>query len=259
MPPPNDSILPSGVHITQLQNGNYVLSDSLVNLLVTSRENYDWPSGKGSAKSQQTIIDLETRVANWVASLDARGAHQIVSGVSFWGGNNKKAQIRIDEGSPQVQTSMLVAIRKIIDASKLKEGLDELSGLPGLRLVMATKVYRFCCPSIGTAVDQHASYFLNSLEIVDSEGDRRKCTNFKREWSTRSHNTSRLAIYYPQGHARNCKEFVEVYLPLLTRAADCLNNVGATYRCAATTTQKSWRPADIEMAAYYWWAHDGAR
>ena len=259
MSPPHDSTLPPGVYMTRLQNGNLVPSESLVKLIVTARENYDWPKGTGAAESQQTILNLETRVANFLASLYVRSAHWIVKDVSVWGGNNKKAQGEIDKASSQDQTRMLAAIRLIINSSTLKAGLDELSGLGGLRLVMATKVFRFCCSTTGAAVDQNASYFFNSLEIVGLEGERNKSTSFKREWPKRSHNTSRLAIYYSQGHARNCKEFVEVYLPLLTQIAHSLNEMGVTYRCAATGMHKSWRPADVEMAAYYWWAHNGPR
>ena len=258
MPLPNDSFLPGGVQINRLPNGNLVISEALVDILVASRNKYDWPNGTGATKSQSTIIKLEAMVAGLVASLDPTGAHSIVRKVSSWGGNNRKAQAVIDAASLSVQKCMLASIRHILNPATLRDGLDDLSQLPGLRLVMATKVYRFCCPNMGAAVDRHTSYFFNSLEIVDPNGSRRKSTNFRREWSNGGHSKSRLAIYYPSGQDTNRDEFVNSYLPLLAKIANSLNESGVTYSCAATGTQKPWRPADVEMAAYYWWACNGS-
>lgn len=259
MPPPNDFNLPAGVQIVQTPNGDLEISQALVGLLVTERGNYDWPNGTGAAKSQATIIALEDKAASLMASLDASGAHSIVKEASIGGGNNADAQAKIDSATPETQAKMLSAIQRIPLPEGLTIGLGELSRLPGLRLVMATKVYRFCCPDIGAAVDRHVSYFFNSLEILASTGIRRRATNFKREWANGNHTKSRLAIYNLPGHKRNCAEFTEVYLPLLRQMAQSLNQCGAKYKCAATDREKSWRPADVEMAAYYWWAQNGPR
>ncbi len=108
-------------------------------------------------------------------------------------------------------------------------------------------------------MDRHASYFFNSLDIVDPEGIRRKGTKFKREWQDGKHKTSRLAIYNPSSYAVNRDEFVDTYLPLLGQIAKSRNNMGAAFKRATRETEKSWRPADVEMAAYYWWAHHGPK
>jgi len=257
MPPPNDFLLPEGIQVDQLPSGNLVISDALVDVLVTARKNYDWPDGTGSAKSQSTIINLEAKVADLISPLDTTSAHSIVSAVSIWGGNRAKAQADIDAASLTVRTRMAESIQYILSPTILKDGLDALSDLPGLRLVMATKIYRFCCPEVGAAADRHASYFFNSLDLVDANGVRRKGTKFRREWLTGEHDKSRLAIYNPSYHKRNRDEFADVYLPLVSQLADALNRAGITYRCAATGVMKTWRPADIEMAVYFWCAHNG--
>ena len=154
---------------------------------------------------------------------------------------------------------MLQAIEKFDNQHSLYWSLDTLSGLPGLRLVVATKVYRFCCPNWGAAVDRHASYFFNSLQITGLDGVRQPSTKFKREWSKGKHTTSRLAIYQSYSHKENLNQFIEQYLPLLHGISESLNSDGITYTCKATNMQKSWRPCDIEMAAYYWWAKNGPK
>ena len=259
MPLPNDSSLPVGVQIVQLPNGGIRLSGVLTSLLVTARGNYDWPVGTSAATSQATIIALENKAANIIASLNASGAHSIVTEVSDWGGNNANTQAKIASATPKIRTKMLTAIQRLLLPNSLAVGLDELSDLPGLRLVMATKVYRFCCPDTGAAVDRHASYFFNSLKILDLTGVHHGSTNFKREWANGEHTRSRLAIYNSSYHKRDRAEFTEVYLPLLRQVAHFLNQCGAKYKCAATSKEKSWRPADVEMAAYYWWARNGPR
>lgn len=259
MPPPKDSELPAGVSISELPNDTLSVSDKFIELIVASRSNYDWPKDTGVAESQKTIIDLETKVANWLVRLDSTNAHAIVREVSNWGGNNKESQAAIDAATPATQALMINAIRQILIATVLRNGLDKLSELPGLRLVMATKVYRFCCPNIGAAVDRHASYFLNSLEVVRPNGTRRKAANFRREWANGRHTKSRLAIYNDTYHRTNRDEYLDVYLPLLAKIAESLNRLGVTYTCAATNQSKTWRPVDVEMATYYWWACNGTR
>lgn len=259
MPLPQDSKLPAGVYINRLSNGTLGVSDMFVELIVTSRSNYDWPENTGASKSQKTIIDLETQVANWLVQFSPTNAHAVVQEVSKWGGNNKDSQAEIDAASPDTQVQMSSAILHIMNASTLSNGLDKLSELPGLRLVMATKVYRFCCPNVGAAVDRHASYFFNSLEVANSNNTHYNATNFRREWANGKHTKSRLAIYNDRYHRINRDEYTGVYLPLLAEIAASLNQLGKTYICAATKQSKAWRPADVEMAAYYWWARNGPR
>jgi hypothetical protein len=124
---------------------------------------------------------------------------------------------------------------------------------------MATKIYRFCRPLEGAAVDRHCSYFFNSLDLIDVDGERAKCVIFKREWATGRHRTSRLANFTSRGLDANLREYVRRYLPLLVAIANCLNARSLTFTCAATGREKYWRPADVEMAAYQWWSRNGPR
>ena len=66
----DNTILPIGAQLTIDNNENIIVSEQLVNLLVTARETYDWPSGTGATSSQQKIIDLEINVANFIAALN---------------------------------------------------------------------------------------------------------------------------------------------------------------------------------------------
>jgi hypothetical protein len=140
MPPPRDSDLPERVHICELANGTFTISDEFAELIVASRNNYDWPENTGSAESQKTIIDLETNVANWMVQLAPTNAHAIVREVSKWGGNNRDAQARIATATSATQALMSSAIQQIMSVRTLNNGLDKLSELPGLGLVMATKI-----------------------------------------------------------------------------------------------------------------------
>jgi len=259
MPQPKDSSLPEGVHLTQGARGSLIISDQLVELLLKSRADYDWPEGTGADKSQQTILDLEAEAETLLTNPDASAAHTLIQRVSIWGGNNKKAQKKIDQAGDGVQTAMLDAVKCLTNPATLEAGIDKLCALPGLRLVMATKVYRFCCPSVGAAVDRHASYFFNSLPVMNQDGTCSKATAFRREWQNGKHTTSRLAIYTIGGYEANRGEYLGHYVPLLSSIAAALNAMGERYNCAATGHSKPWRPADVEMAAYYWWARNGAR
>jgi hypothetical protein len=133
--------------------------------------------------------------------------------------------------------------------------LVALCNLPGISLVIASKIYRFCAPQVGAAVDRHASYFFNSLPVVN-EG---KASHFFREWSNGRHTSSRLAIYSRADYNRNLTEYVENYLPLSANIASEVNAFPALYSCAATGQRRSWTPADVETASYYWWACNGSR
>jgi len=259
MSEPNDSVLPIGVGLVSV-DGRLQLTPDFVNLLVSARECYDWPSGTGARRSQQIIVQLEHKIAEYMSRLDAIGAHKVVCLVSEWAGNNAKAHTAIVDANDSVKAAMLSSLRLLGGQGKPNAGLDRLSGLPGISLVIASKIFRFCYPMCGAAVDRHASYFFNSVsKETDVGAYGRAGTTFKREWSSGRHTASRLAIYTDNGYKHNIKEYVEVYLPLLTSIAECLNGTGKRYTCAATSSQKQWRPADVEMAAYYWWASNGAR
>jgi len=259
MPEPNESALPQGVELTRRVDGQIGLSQALVNLLIDARNQYDWPEGTGSAESQQTVIDLEACVAALMNQMDSVNAHAIVQRSSDWAENNKKAHGAIVNATADSKGRMMNALNLLKNPTRIWEGLDALSGIPGINLVIASKVYRFCCPQTAAAVDRHASYFFNSLDIVSLDQGRAKATHFKKEWSTGSHTYSRLATCTPGYYKRNRQEFTEVYLPLLVRIAAELNTLHAQYTCAASGELRNWRPTDVEMAAYYWWASNGAR
>lgn len=252
MSAPNDTRdLPQGVEL----NDQYEPSPELVNLLVTARSNYDWPSGTGAMISQQNILNLEASVAEHLCALSPHGAHAIISDVSRWAGNNDNAQAAINNASFDLKVKMQSAISYLSMPGQVINGLDALCNLPGIRLVIASKIFRFCFPKVGAAVDRHASYFFNSLLMNNGEN----ACHFVREWSNGNHSSSRLAIYTPANYLRNRNEYFEKYLYLLVQIAKNLNNKSAQYTCAATNLSSYWTPADVEMAAYYWWACKGSR
>lgn len=254
---PNDDSLPNGVEVTILANGSLLLSKELTQLLVHSRSNYDFPAGTGAAKSQEGIISLERYVADLKQSLNESRAHEIVVRVSKWARNNAKAHHAIEAASNNEKAKMLDSLVAFESVASPRNAIDGLRNLPGISLVIATKIYRFCCPAVGAAVDRHASYFFNSLDITQpSQG---KALAFRREWTTAKRKASRLANFTQPGYSQNRDQYICQYLPFLTSIANSLNELRVPYICAATGTQKVWRPADVEMAAYYWWACNGAR
>jgi hypothetical protein len=252
--PTRAASLPPGVGYAKGPGGGCVPSDQLADLLVTARSAYDWPSGTGAATSQATIIALEASVGKYVAALNADNAHRLVLAVSRWAGNNAQSHEKIVTATEGQKTSMQAAIAALI-SSAASVGIDALCKLPGISLVIASKIYRFCSPSAGAAVDRHASYFFNSLAIAGGGFS----TSFRREWSNKRQSASRLAIYSAGGYALNQSEYFKAYLPTLRCLAAALNAAGLRYRCSATGLLKSWVGADVEMAAYYWWAINGAR
>lgn len=82
MPEPNDSPLPQGVALHRLTGDAINLSTELVALLVGARNEYEWPSGKGTAKSQKTIIELEEDVSASMNEANIESAHMIFQRVS---------------------------------------------------------------------------------------------------------------------------------------------------------------------------------
>jgi hypothetical protein len=237
--------------------GRITLSTKLVDILLNSRQNYDWPSGTGTRRSQEIIILLENTIKEILISLTAEQACQIISRASAWGGNNKSAQLQIENAPAFIQRDMKKCILELLCGCQIKNALYNLSQLPGIGLVMASKVYRFCCPNVGVAVDRHSSFFFNSLPLLMLSGQQKYATNFKREWATGKHTTSRLAIYQNSNLLYNLNEYLNSYLPLLNRIASYLNNNGVTYLCPVSNENKTWRATDVEMAAYYWWSQNG--
>lgn len=247
----------SDVYVAKLPGGAVSLSGKLAALLVEARNMYAWPIGETAAVSQQRIIDLETETRHRVKDLDVEKAHWIVSQVSMWAGNNARAQCRIDTALSPQKAEFQASVQKLSTSGSVKEALQALSEQPGLGLVIATKVFRFCSPEAGAALDRHCSYFFNSLPVRGAAGGIATGTRFKREWANGRRHTTRLAIYYHSGYQYNLDEYVATYLPLLAAIAEWLDRQGIRYVCAASSKKKHWRPADIEMAAYYWWSRHG--
>lgn len=256
MPPPNDApSLPAGTVLTRGANGQCSPSQLLINLLLQARNGYDWPAGTGAAQSQQTILNLEAKVHAHLANLTPANAHAIVAEVSLWAGNNANSNAQIVGALHVQQAQMQMAISCLVNPGQECVGIDALCALPGINLVIASKIFRFCSPNQGAAVDRHASYFFNSLQVVGGHAG----THFVREWSNGHHTTSRLAIYNQANYVKNKTEYFLAYLPILSCIAQAMNANAATYTCAAQNIQINWRPADVEMAAYFWWATNGAR
>lgn len=257
MPLPNDAAsLPDNAVLTYDANGQCNLSETLINLLLQARNQYDWPARTGAAQSQRNILDLEGEVQNRLAHLSPATAHSIVIDVSRWAGNNANSHANIVSALPVHQSQMHTAISCLVSPGQECIGIDALCALPGISLVIASKIFRFCVPNHGAAVDRHASYFFNSLQIDD---DGSTVTNFIREWSNGRHTASRLAIYSQANYLQNKTEFFLAYLPILSCIANAMNANGYFYTCATQNILVNWRPSDVEMAAYYWWAINGAR
>lgn len=255
MAPPNDApSLPAGIVLTRAANEQCNPSQPLINLLLQARNGYDWPSGTGAAQSQQTILNLEATVRAHLANLTPANAHAIVVAVSLWAGNNAKSHAQIVGALPALQVQMQAAVSCLVNGRECA-GIDALCALPGISLVIASKIFHFCSPVQGAAVDRHASYFFNSLQVVGGGA----ATHFVREWANGCHTTSRLAIYNQPNYTRNKSEYLLAYLPILWCLAQAMNANAATYTCAARNIRVNWTPADVEMAAYYWWATNGAR
>lgn len=251
-PPTAAPVFGNHVCVERLPDGSLQVSDALADLLVDARSSYAWPSIESPLRSQQRILDLESEVAERIQKLDPEKGHWIVQEVSRWGGNSERSQ-RVIERASLTQRDAYVALIKQTSES-IRPALEGFCQLPGIHLVMATKIYRFCSPNLGVAIDRHCSYFFNSLPLMEGGRQIRTSTQFKREWSTGKHQSSRLADYSASGHRANLQEYVDTYLPLLKAIADSMNRRGNRYKCAASSQDKKWRPADVEMAAYYWWS-----
>lgn len=256
MPEPNDTpCLPPGTTLTRFADVRCSLSHPLVQLLLQARSEYDWPAGTGPVACQTTILNLEATVNRHLMDLTPATAHAIIVEVSAWAGNNANSHAHIVGATLAQQAQTQAAITRLITPGRECVGIDALCNLPGIRLVIASKIFRFCSPNQGAAVDRHASYFFNSLQVVGAG----TATHFAREWANGRHTTSRLAIHTVGGYSRNKAEYFEFYLPTLACIARAMNAIPALFICAATNLPRRWTPADVEMAAYYWWACNGAR
>jgi hypothetical protein len=255
MPIPNDApSLPHGVELNVTPLGQCAPSAALVDLLVTARSQYDWPQGTGAAASQQVILTLEHTVAGLLTHLSHSSAKNIVVAVSDWAGNNANSHSRIVNANAAAQQVMAQALVDLGTAGRERAAFAALCGLDGISLVIASKIYRFCEPTVGAAVDRHASYFFNSLRSHQGV----PATTFRREWANGRRAGSRLVYSNSRVH-HNRIHYFDRYLPLLIRVANALNALARPYTCAVRGTPQAWRPADVEMAAYFWWACHGAR
>lgn len=253
VPPEGASVFENDRYIEKSPDGGITVSVALAELLVEAREQYAWPVRKTAAESQQEVIDLEEQTKERLQDRDPEKAHWIVGKVYKWGGGRRPEAI--DGATVEVKEKFEESIGNLLTGN-LAEGLRVLSEQPEVGLVIATKIYRFCCLGAGAAVDRHCSYFFNSLPLHEA-GEMRRCTRFKREWQKGKDGGSRLAAYSTRGYDHNLKEYLFHYLPLLTAIAESLNRRGDKYVCAASSKKKSWRPADVEMAAYQWWSRNG--
>ena len=232
MAPPVDApAYHSAIYLVQLPHEGWGISDKLAGLLNDEREHYKW-NATTAAVSQRNIIELETEIARRIEHLDAGEAGWIVREVSRWGGNNQKALHTLASASSEQNYTFARLIKQLLSPTSATDALRALTKQPGLSLVMASKIYRFCCPDVGAAVDRHSSYFFNSLPLQAEGGLVSACTRFRRAWANGQHRTSRLAT-----------------------VAQLLNSRSG-FLCAATKAKKRWRPADVEMASYSWWSRE---
>lgn len=231
-------------------------SDGLADLLSAAREQYVW-KGKTAKESQAKIMWLEHETACRLANLDGANARWICLNVSEWGGNNDRALGALANGTSEQTCRLTKLISQLLMNTSIKDTLRELAKQPGLNLVMASKIYRFCSPQTGAALDRHSSYFFNSLPMQGEAGSLRPCTQFARQWANGKHRTSRLDIYSSSSkHEANLNEYCDTYLLLLRKLADALNTNRGGFRCAASGERRAWRPADVEMGAYFWWSRN---
>jgi hypothetical protein len=198
-----------------------MLSANLADLLVVARQDYDWLAGTGAGVSQGRIIALERSVGASIAAWAPASAHQKMSDVSEWAGNNADSHAQIVDATPAQRIKMQDAIRDLLVPDNAGAGIITLCALPGISLVIASKIYRFCSPATGVAVDRHASYFFKSLPVSGGAFS----TSFQRESANGRHSGSRLAIYSASRLSRNRDKYLNVYLPLLRIICKAENQV----------------------------------
>lgn len=196
MPAPNDaSVFGSGVRILASDDGKPRLSYELAELLVQARTGYAWPKKRTVKESQKRVVELELWVGSLAARLDSRNAQLILEEVSEWGGNNATAQHAISCASPAQCHEFARLITEVSHPGQLRTALQGLTEQPGIDLVMATKVFTFCVPNLGAALDRHCSYFFNSLLDLRAPNAPTGCTQFRRQWADGKHRATRLATF----------------------------------------------------------------
>jgi hypothetical protein len=257
-PPHSAASFEGDIYVFDSSDRTLCLSDSLADLLYSARQHYSWPNGQTAQVSQDRVISLERTIREWMQDLTPDKAVRIVEKVSEWGGSRAGALSLIRSSTAHQALGLAKLVGGLSVPDRMSSVLRSLSEQPGIGLVMATKIFRFCAPGVGAAVDRHCSYFFNSLPDKRMATASPRCADFRREWADGKHKTTRLATYYDSGLVRNLIEYSTSYLPLLAAMADSLNKMRGGFLCAATRTNKYWRPTDVEMAAYYWWAHNGA-
>lgn len=104
---------------------------------------------------QRAVLDLEQGVRIRLTDLDAESVMWIACAVSEWGGDNQKAIEVVLTATPEENKHLAELIGRLLSPSTAKSAIFELTAHPGIGLVMASKIYRFCCSeggqqSIGT-------------------------------------------------------------------------------------------------------------
>ena len=256
MSSPNSSTetLGDGIYVTRSSLGDaLVVSPELGELLVQSRNAYAW---RGSPReSQKRMLALTGDAARAMAALNATTLHQLVARIAKW--DSGRTDAAIAGWTTDQREQARAALVELHGGRNVRKWLLELDALPGLDLVLATKIYRFIAPAIGAAGDRHSTYFANSLAVHDDDGPLTEATDFRREWASGSHAASRWAIYGDK--EAEADEYAERYLPLLAGIANALNASGRPHTCAARGVAVEWLPADVEMAMAFWWAKHGPR
>lgn len=228
------------------------VSIELAELLKNARESYVWPGGV------DRIAALEQHAQEQLAIGTAEALHSILYPVADWGGARQPALDSIAEYDEERKLHAALRIRAMHQGGNLQQALLGLCSLPGIGFVIASKIYRFVRPDVGAAVDRHASYFFNSLQL--RRLDNRPAglaTEFRREWATGAHTTSRMAVYQPDTLQHTAQHYCARYLPILASTAAALNRQGIRYHCVQTGQRLEWRPADVDMAAFSWWKDNG--
>lgn len=233
--------LPPGVLLTR-EHAGCRLSESLTALLVSAREAYEWPPGAGAELSQTRLVALEMDICRKMEARDPALAHEVVVMASQWAGNDAQAHARIVQATPEERAVMEKALMQVMNLAAAPAAVEALAALPGVGLVLATKLNRLSMPYMTAAVDEHSAAFFNALP-VEGQG-----------FATRFTLAGDAAVDL----THDTREYWDNYLPLLGCLTQALNAARQRFTSAATGASRSWVPADVEMAAQYWWACNGA-
>lgn len=228
------------------------VSDELAHLLTNARENYHFAGGL----AQVAALEQHTQEQLTIGTDEA--LHSILYHVADWGGAQQPALNSIAEYDEERKRHAAQRIRAMHQGGNLQQALLGLCSLPGIGFVIASKVYRFVRPDVGAAVDRHASYFFNSLQLRRLDNHPAGlATEFRREWANGTHTTSRMAVYQPDTLHHTAQHYCTRYLPIVASTAAALNRQEIRYHCVQTGRHLGWRPADVDMAAFNWWKHNG--